>query len=343
MASNAAPIAIAGSSGGRADPNKDPDNPAFEPTRAAVQALFDAREINLRRLSREAGISESAISQFLNRKASNTRYDRVVARLDTWMQTRERRVAAQAEFPDSPGFRLTATAERITDVFLYAHHAPDIGGIYCGVGLGKTEAAKEYVRNNSGVCLATMSTVTRTPMAALREISKCMDMRQRRTQAELYDSICDTVRQSKGLLIIDEANHLTGAAIDQIRAIHDRANVGIVLMGNEQIYAGMTRLKTADFMAQSYTRVGMWLNLEPNHPAYLKRLKKDADILLDAWGNEPSDCRTLLHEVTQKPGALRLMVKVMRFAKMLAGDQDLAAKHIRIARKKMGSHTGAVL
>ncbi len=76
---------------------------------------------------------------------------------------------------------------------------------------------------------------------------------------------------------------------------------------------------------------------------YLKRLKKDADILLDAWGIASSDCRALLHEVTQKPGALRLMIKVLRFAKMLAGGQGLAAKHIRIARKKMGSHTRAVL
>ena len=159
----------------------------------------------------------------------------------------------------------------------------------------------------------------------------------------LYEHwICDAIRQSKALLIIDEANHLTGAAIDQIRAIHDRAQVGIVLMGNQQIYAGMTRLKTADFMAQSYTRVGMWLNLEPIRQIYLKRLKKDVDLLLGAWGVKPPDCRALLHEVTQKPGALRFMIKVMGFAKMLAGDQPFAARHIRIARKKMGSHTGAV-
>src|ERR1035437_1267786 len=43
-----------------------------------------------------------------------------------------------------------------------------------------------------------------------------------------------------GLLVIDEAQHLSVAALDQIRSIHDATDLGIALVGNQQVYARLT-------------------------------------------------------------------------------------------------------
>jgi hypothetical protein len=319
------------------DPNKDPNNPAWDSTRQRIERLIEQKEVTGRRLSTESGMSESALNQFLNRKAGSTRYDRVVERLQTWLDTRERREQAQSAFPDAPGFRLTATAERILDVFQYAHHAPDMGCVYGAAGVGKTEAAREYVRNNSGVCLSTMNQATRSPFPALREIAKCVGVRDARTQSGLMDRICEEIRQTRGLLIIDEAHELHAAALDQIRHIHDIAGVGVVLMGNETVFSSMTNPKTAQFLDRVYSRVGMWLGLHTGQGGNVN-LGRDAPALLDAWGVDDAEARRLLRAVANKPGALRIMVKVLRFAVMLAGGEPLAARHIRVAQKKMGAH-----
>lgn len=323
---------------GSTDPNKDPNNPAWDAVRTTVTELISEGEISGRRLATESGVSESALNQFINRKEGHTRYDRVTDRLQMWLDTRQRRQAAMAAFPDAPGFRLTNTSQRIMDAFMFAHHMPAIAGVCGAAGIGKTETAREYVRNNSGVSIATMSKATRSVNLALREISKGLGVSGGRTQAHLFDAICDELKQTRGLLIIDEAHDLTADAVDQIRKIHDRAGVGIVLMGNETVYSDMTTGKKAAYLDRVYSRVGMWLKLSTARRAANVHLDMDANTLLDAWKIQEAASRKELLQVASLPGALRLMVAVIRFARMLAGDSELQAKHIRIARKKMGPH-----
>ena len=107
------------------DPNKDPENPEFEPTRRAIAALINDGEIAARRLARESGNNEAAVNHFLNRKPdTGTRFDRVVDRLNQWLDTRDRRIASQARFPEAPKFVLTPTSERIME----ANHNPHTMG-----------------------------------------------------------------------------------------------------------------------------------------------------------------------------------------------------------------------
>ncbi|MBA1443780.1 MAG: AAA family ATPase [Chromatiales bacterium] len=312
------------------DPNKDPSNPIFEPTRRSIQALIDNGEIAGRRLAREASVNETAFNHFLNQKlGTGTRFDRVVDRLNTWLETRERRIAAQAEYPDSPTFCMTQTSNKIMEVLMYAHHAPDMAVIHGAAGAGKTETAREYVRNNAGVCLATISNATSTVHQSLREIGKCLGIKNAASKAALFDTICDELAQTRGLLIIDEAHELSPVSVDQIRHIHDRAGVGVVLMGNDQVYSNMTGGRSAAYLDRVYSRVGMWHSIKKSSSA-------DIEQLLDVWNISDAASRKELRQVAAKPGALRLMGKIIRLARMLAGDAVMEVKHIRAARRRSG-------
>jgi DNA transposition AAA+ family ATPase len=302
----------------------DPGNPAWEPVRSAVQALIDAKQAGARAIAAESGVSETALSQFLNRKYTG-RNDRITDRLQLWLDTYHRRAAAEAEIRTGPGFVLTPTAERVLDALTYAQMAPDMVAIYGGAGLGKTEAAREYVRTNTGICLATMTPATSTVYLALAEVGKCLSVKPGRSKAHLMDSICEVLAERRGLLIIDEAQQLGPTALDQLRAIHDRAGVGIAFMGNEQVFSNMTgKGSRAEYMAPLFSRVGMRRHL---------RMPTDADThaLADAWQITEREPRKLLRQIAHKPGGLRGITKTLRYAHMLAAGQSIEARHIRSA------------
>jgi len=321
MSSNVAQISD------QTDPNKDPNNPEWEKTRVIIQNMLDNKTITQKRLSKESGNSETALNQFLNRKESNTRYDRVNDRLLTWLDTYTRRAEMKKEIPDGPGFILTPTANRIIQTLEYAHVAPDMAIIYGASGVGKTETFREYARNNPNVCIATMTPSHATVSKSLQEIGKCQGLRQMRDSASLYDAICESLKDRNAILIIDEAQNLGNKSLDQIRQIHDKVNCGVVFAGNDQVYTNMSG-RRAEYLDRVYSRVGMKTRLN-------RASQKDAEAIIHGWGITDKVCTGILLKVSTKPGALRLVSKVIKFAYLISQGDQLESRHIRCALKRL--------
>ena len=133
-------------------------------------------------------------------------------------------------------------------------------------------------------------------------------------------------RKRGGLLIIDEAQHLSPEAHDLIRAIHDDADIGVALLGNEAIHTRLEGDGKRERFAQLTSRIGVRMS-KP------KALRSDIDALLTAWEIEGAAERALLHAIARKPGALRLMSKTLKLAHMMAAKQGtpLSAPLIRAA------------
>lgn len=309
--------------------NNDPNDPAWEPVRKQIQELLDNKVISARKLSQESGNNETGVNQFLNYKYTG-RNDRINERLQTWLDTHKRRMEAEKEIPDGPGFVLTKTAIKIEETLTYAHMAKDIALVFGISGVGKTETFREYVRNNSGVCLATMTPSHVTVAKSLREIGKCLGIGPMRDNAALYDAVSDALMGTNGLLIIDEAQHLGTAALDQIRQIHDRAGCGIVFAGNEQVYTNLTGSRRAEYLAPLFSRCGMRTRLKAS-------MAVDARTLGNAWGIEDATSLKLVVDIAKKPGGLRLITKTLKLAHMLAVNKEgLEPKHIRAAWHRLG-------
>lgn len=308
----------------------DPNDAAWEAIRSTCQQYLDNKIVNQRQLSKESGVNESALNQFLNRKYVG-RNDRISQRLQNWIDTNQRRVEAQAEIPTGPGFIYTATAQKIEETLTYAHMAPDIALIYGAAGVGKTEMFREYARNNAGVCIATMTPAHATVNKALIEIGKCVGIRPMRDTSSHYDALCKALEDRRALLIIDEAQNLGNKALDQIRQIHDRVECGIVLAGNDQVYTNMSG-RRAEYLDRIFSRVGMKTRLK-------EATQQDAAMLIEAWGISDSESTGLLLKISKKPGALRIMTKVLKLSHMISEDDKVQPKHIRAAWNRL-SHDG---
>ena len=66
--------------------------------------------------------------------------------------------------------------------------------------------------------------------------------------AYIQRAIFQKVRNTSGLLILDEAQHLTVQALDMVRAINDQTSIGLVLCGNDRVITQMTGGNRAPFL-----------------------------------------------------------------------------------------------
>jgi DNA transposition AAA+ family ATPase len=145
-------------------------------------------------------------------------------------------------------------------------------------------------------------------------------------------AIAKRVRDTHGLLVIDEAQHLSVLALDQVRSIHDATGIGIALVGNEGVYARMAGGRNAAALDRLFSRIGKRLALR-------KSTDSDIKALVKAWGISDAKCLPALMEIAKRPGALRTLTKTLRLASMQAAAEkrEVCCEDVRAAARELGA------
>lgn len=300
--------------------------------RSQIKAMMDTdRTLTGARISKESGVSATAFSRW---RAGTYEGDNeaVEAKLQRWIDTIQSQAQAQRAMPEPPAFVDTPTSARVIDALRYAQVAGDIAVVYGGAGLGKTTSINRYSETASNVFHATMSPASASVVTALEEVAEAVGASGAvGGAAKLHRAICRKLAGSQGLLVIDESQHLSVAALDQIRSIHDATGIGIALVGNEQVYARMTGGNRAAYLDRLYSRIGKRVRL-------VRATKDDINSLIKAWGIEDGKCRQQLVDIASKPGGLRGLTKVLRLAAMFAAAQErpLCCDDVRAAWRELG-------
>lgn len=302
----------------------------------AVRAEMSRRSMSQAQVAREAGVSATTLTQLLGGNYSADPR-RMTQKLAQWL-ARLREQSSQPKMPAAPEWVATPSAERVLAALGYAQMAGDIAVIYGGAGVGKSTAAREYQRRYPQVWIATMSPATAGVTSALEEVCLALGMRELpQSAAKMQRELIGRVRGTGGLLLIDEAQHLSVAALDALRAIHDATGIGIALMGNELIYARMTGGNRAAWLDRLFSRIGRRLRLA--------RASRDDVIALAAeYGvSEPAPLKRLA-AIGAQAGALRGVTKCLRLAQLMAAGsgEPLADSHLAAAwRDLTGEETHA--
>ncbi len=216
-----------------------------------------------------------------------------------------------------PKFVETPTACKIHAVLKYVSSLCDIAVIYGGAGVGKTCALEEYAENQPDCWIITMSPATASVAAALEEIALTIGLRgfPGRT-SRLQREIIKRLKNSKGILIVDEAQHLFINTLESLRAIHDATEISLVLSGNESVYSRLTAGSTRMAMfAQLFSRIGKRLHLSESLPG-------DGTALAKNFGLTGEKEIKFIEEIARNPGALRMVVKTLRLASVLAYNNE---------------------
>ncbi|BBO75198.1 Mu-like prophage FluMu DNA transposition protein B [Desulfosarcina widdelii] len=276
-----------------------------------VKSLLEEQGISQSQAANLIGISAAALSGYL--KGTYTGDVKAVEiKIEKWLTAEQRRSEKFRSISAVPSYIALSTSKKIEQTCEYAQYAVDIGVVYGAAGTGKTYTIRHYADSNPNVWLATMTAAHAGVSACLEEIALALDMRGAPGRsARLLRDIYSRVRDTAGLLVVDEAQHLFPAALEVIRSIHDAGGIGVVLVGNESVYARLTGgARTATF-AQLFSRIGKRLRI-------VRPLKADVLGVAKAFGVEGSKAQQAAWEIGRKPGGLRGVVKTLRIAGVLA-------------------------
>jgi hypothetical protein len=313
--------------------NHDP-TPAAGDTRDRIRALLDAKDASQAEVARQAGLSATALNRWVNGRYEGDNAG-VEGKLARWLAERDRQTGFL--LPDPPDWIATPTGERVLSALAYGQMAADLVVIYGGAGLGKTRSVRQYAATRPNVWIATMSPATSTPSACLDEICEALGMREGPggSAARMQRALIRRLRDTKGLLVLDESQHLAVAALETVRAVHDAAEVGLALVGNERVYSRLSSSGQAALFAQLYSRVGKRMHLT------LPR-REDVEAVLAGWGITDREALAYLWTVARTPGALRGVVKSLRLGTMIArgAGEPLELRHIKRAWRELDATNG---
>lgn len=305
--------------------------------RGEVRRVMEAEGLKIADVAREAGVPYGTFTSWLG-GTYNGRNDLKAAEAQKWLRSREVRQQTTRLMPEAPRFVETPTATDFLTVFEHAQHMVDFAVVVGSPGVGKSSAACHYTRRTPNVFKIVAHPSLSGPRALLEELGNITGSFSGGSLHRMQRSLVERLRNRNALIMVDEAQHLTSPALDQLRSIHDAADVGVVLLGNASVFGRLEGGARSTEFAQLTSRVGMRLNRAKPQAA-------DVAALLDAWGIEGTKERSLLASIAKKPGALRRMTKTLKLAAMLARNEgsEIAVSQIRAAYERVASADGAAL
>ncbi len=301
--------------------------------RASIQALLEEGETQAR-IAREAGISGSALSRWLKGEYEGDSVA-VEGKIETWLVSRRQR--AQTALPVSPDWIETPTAGKILITLSFAQMAGDLAVVYGAAGVGKTVSLRRYAATSPSTWAATVSPAISGCKAVLEEIAEAVGMRELPGwTSRLRRELLRRMRDTRGLLIVDECQHLSVAALEELRALHDACGIGLALAGNETVYHRLRGGSRAAEFAQLFSRIGKRLYLAG-------ALADDVKAVADAWRVHGKAERDFLGSIAKTPGSLRAVTKTLRLAAILAGAEGspVDTRYLRAAWRDLGGESDA--
>ncbi len=297
--------------------------------RFEIKRIATQRGLKMTQIAHQAGLAYGTFSSWLGGHY-NGNTTRICEAAQTWITAQTVAALTRNDIPTTPNFVETETARGVFKLLAHAQYAPGFVVIAGAAGVGKTTAARRHRATNPNVTILTGEPCFGTPRMVLDCLAQELELTERYSSQTVSRAIQRRLRGSKGLVIIDEAQHLSSQSIDQLRTLYDLTDVGFAIVGNETVYSRMEGHSREAAFAQLYSRVDMRM-------ARKSSTRDDIAALLNAWKIEDPEQRRILTAIARKPGALRSMTKVLRLAHVIAGGETLTVKHVTEADQEISN------
>ena len=285
--------------------------------REQISALIKQGKLTQAKLARETGVNGGALSAWINGKYTGNE-ETVEEPIKHWMALNERKVQV---FVEAPSFIEIPTAKMVFSVLDMARILPTMVTIYGASGVGKTKACQAYQQQNTNVWMITASPARATLSSILYELALELGINDApRRKDRLSRLIVKKLQKSKGLVIIDESDHLPYDALEEIRIIQEEVEVGFALIGNDKVY---NRIQGGVNQAHEYAR--LWSRIG-KHAPIKGSSKADINAIAGAWGldTDDKDLMTVLNSIGTKAGGLRALTQYLKLAAITAKAQGTA-------------------
>ena len=182
-----------------------------------IDELIDGGVLTQYVIAREAGISDGTLSAFRKGKYKGDNAA-VAASLRSWYENWNK----QSALPEPPQFVETQTVQELRALFQAVRLMGCINVIVGIPGVGKTATARNYCQEQPNTWMITLSPAHSSVTECLLELADALGIDYTRAnKGALSRAIRRRLMGTRGLVIVDEADHLGIDGLEQLRAIQD--------------------------------------------------------------------------------------------------------------------------
>ena len=296
-----------------------------------VKQLIEDKGFTQAQIAKECGFSGGALSSYFKGtyKGDN---DKLETALQSWLDGQTKKTAT---FVSAPDFVDTPTASKIFADFDFVKMFGKMGVVYGASGVGKTQAARQYTKANNNVWMITARPSICTINEVLYEMALELGISDAPKRAgKLSRMLKIKLAGTRGLMIIDEADHLPLKVLEELRILQEDSEVGFMLIGNDKVY---TQMQGGFNQRHEFAR--LW-SRNAKRQSVQKNSKKDIDAVATAWGLELTDSKlmTALYSIGQGAGSLRALTNYLQLAGLQARarNEPITLALILSAQQQMG-------
>lgn len=284
-------------------------------------------------LAKRLDIPSGTLSQFGSPQGYRGDEGRLAGKVFQYRQLLASQADIEIEAPVVPGYFMTNTGQQLIQLLRWSQRGRVVVAAL-GPGNSKTSTAKHFAACYPNVFIATMTPSTAGVNTMQVEVLDALGERNAvGTPQRLSRQIKERVRDmANPVILIDEAQHLTEKAIEEIRSWHDNTGVGIALFGNESVIQRLEGGNRRAAFAQLYSRVS--LRVVRSVP-----LQGDVDKMAEAWGIHDEKTTLYLRKISMLPGGLRNGTMALELASMTAASEGraVAPEHLQDAWAMLSS------
>lgn len=219
-----------------------------EQVRKDLESFLDINGVSQSALARALGVSAAAISTF--RKGEYKGQNDVLAKkihlyLANYKQKDTKEL--ECELFESKDFKM---ANFVIDE---AVSGKEIGIITGAAGSGKSTIARDYAKKHPNAILIE-ATLHTSAKVLLEELEGRLNLPQAKNCHEKIVHIAKELKRRDVVILIDEAEHLSVRALEDLRRIWDFSSVPLVLFGTEILMKNL--MGKAGELRQLYSRIG---------------------------------------------------------------------------------------
>lgn len=229
-----------------------------------VERYITGNKLSQSKAAQVMGVNEGFLSLFRTNKHYKGNIATQESKLEEFFRLQaDVEIAEQKAYVQAIDYVPTSISEDVYQLIKYCQIQRGMVVIHGDAGVGKTKGAEKYVNENPANTIyiqATPSSGTLNSM--LKLIARALKIPETRSKLDLISEIRRKVEGTSKIIIIDEAQHLKLAALEEIRTLADPnaitgdKGIGIVLIGNTEVYDRMLGKGQARF-AQLFSRVRM--------------------------------------------------------------------------------------
>lgn len=219
-----------------------------------LSLLMSEKGLSRSQVARSIGMSTAAISTFLSGTYQGNLAS-IEEKIAAFLQLEENR---RRDKKLAIEYVRTRSARRAADILRLAHADGQAVVIIGQAGLGKTRSLKDYVANNPDAVLIEADP-TFTAKVLLKKLAEKVGAEAAGNLNALMEAIVVKLAGSGRLIAVDEAECLPLRALECLRRIHDKTEVGLALVGMPRLLMNL-RGRHGE-LKQLYSRIGFKLDL----------------------------------------------------------------------------------